>query len=461
MHRTLPLLMATLLVLISGCPHNHYRVTMKTLGDAMERTVVFYRSDESNPKARGPEFMVPFDADETASIAAFYPEESLTNDGDRHTVAGEFAGPLPGDVGGSGWYRNLSTSMGAAGFYMERFRGNDDIAGMIMERFRAADQIADLVIGWSRELFISEPGYSLLHRFLDQEFRQDLKNYSFYSWMDEGSYMSDSTQESEARLIQYFIERRYVEVQEIPGIVQSWELEQEKAFCSLLQRFFARKLAIPEGQELPPSLSLFADVEAVEESWSTYLTGTDFYHARLQEKERGGAKEDGRQEPDPDSVMLDLLSTLTESGNTGSGDRLTVALSLPAEPIITNGKWVESDRQVAWETELAAKKKVSRLPALCYAGWAAPEEDFQKEHLGGVSLKGEELFSYSIWRAGLEEKNGAEWEKFLAGIRPGENTINELDSFRFSGEPEGSDDKRLDSDTGKILIKAALLSLKP
>lgn len=460
MHRTLSVLMAALLVLLSGCPHNHYRVTMTPRGDAVERTLVFYRSDDSNRNARGPDFVVPYDADETASIAAFYPEQDLKNDGDRHTVTGEFPGALPGDVGGNGWYRNLSTSLGTAGFYMERFRGNDDIAGMMMERFRAADQFADLVIGWSRELFVSEPGYPQLYRFLDQEFRRDLKNYSFYSWMDEGSYMSDSTPESGARLIQYFIERRYVEVQEIPGIVQAWELEQEKVFCRLLQRFFARKLAIPEGQELPPPLALLADIEAVEESWATYLTGTEFYRARLQEKESAGATENGRQEPDPNGVMLDLLGALTESGNTGSGDHLTVALSLPTEPIVTNGKWVESEKHVAWETELPAKKEISRLPALCYAGWAAPEEDFQREHLGGVSLKGEELFEYSIWRAGLEDKKGAEWEEFLAGLGPGENMIDELDTFRFSGELEKPDGGRLESDRGKELIKGALSSLK-
>ena len=80
-----------------------------------------------------------------------------------------------------------------------------------------------------------------------------------------------------------------------------------------------------------------------------------------------------------------------------------------------------------------------------------PREDFQKEHLGGVSLTEEELLKYCLWRTGLEEKKAVEWEQFLANFRPGEDAIKKLDNFRFPDEPEKVNTYRVkrDSDIGK------------
>ena len=111
-----------------------------------------------------------------------YPPHSLTNDGLRYIARGEFTNELPADVGGAGAYTHLTNSLGEAGFYVERFRGNDDLAGMTERRFKAADQLADLFIGWSRMELGQEPGYDQLHQFLDADFRRDLKNLGAYLW---------------------------------------------------------------------------------------------------------------------------------------------------------------------------------------------------------------------------------------------------------------------------------------
>jgi len=87
-------------------------------------------------------------------------------DGQRYLARGEFAGPLPNDVGGVGSYTNLVTSLGDAGFYMERFRGNDDLVARTTRQFAAADKITDLIIGWTRAEFGRERGYKKLRNFL-------------------------------------------------------------------------------------------------------------------------------------------------------------------------------------------------------------------------------------------------------------------------------------------------------
>ena len=452
-------IMVALLVLCTGCPHNNYLVTLTPRGDALERTVVFYRSDgkgSSNPNSG----YLQFDPKELASISAFYPEDGLTNNGLRYTVRGEFQDALPGDIDGTGWYKRLSTSLGDAEFYVERFRGSDDIVGMIEERFRAADRLTDLVIGWCNLEFISEPGFAELHRFLDRDFRQDLKNLSFYIWMGEALNSGDSSEEYSVRIGQYLIERGYVMNAEAPKLLQEEQLDDETELCGLLQRLIARKLGVTGERPMPPSLDFIADPEAISNSWDNYLVKTDAYREKLCIWENEKTTNPQMTKPDPKSVLLDLITPLNESGNIGGEDRLTVTLSLPSEPLRTNGKWDETHLQVVWESGLAEKTQISRVPAFCHADWVVPQEDFQRDHLGGVSLTGEELLKYCLWRTGLEEKKAVEWEQFIANLKPDEDAVTKLDNFRFLDEPEQGDAKgvKLDSDIGIQLIKAAFLS---
>ena len=162
----------------------------------------------------------PFDAAELAAITALYPAQGLTNDGQRYIARGEFTNELPDDVGGAGAYTNLTTSLGEAGFYVERFRGNDDLAGMTERRFKAADQLADLFIGWSRMELGREPGYDKLRQFLDVDFRRDLKNLGAYWWEGQlaGSYKTNASEEFTVRFGQYLFERGYFTMGEIPGL---------------------------------------------------------------------------------------------------------------------------------------------------------------------------------------------------------------------------------------------------
>jgi hypothetical protein len=74
----------------------------------------------------------------------------------------------------------------------------------------------------------------------------------------------------------------------------------------------------------------------------------------------------------------------------------------------------------------------------CYAAWSEPEAAFQKEHFGRVILRGDELMSYCLWRAGLPARRIAEWDAFLSSLRPEENIQTKLDAFHFSDEAKAA-----------------------
>src|SRR5580658_2544675 len=142
MKKILPLALAAMAVMVTGCPHDQYIVELKPRGNTIERTLVFYREDGVDTNTGGPNYQ-RFDAAELAAITALYPAQGLASDGLRYTARGEFARALPNDVGGAGVYTNLTNSLGEAGFYVERFRGSDDVAGMSERRGKAADRLTD------------------------------------------------------------------------------------------------------------------------------------------------------------------------------------------------------------------------------------------------------------------------------------------------------------------------------
>jgi hypothetical protein len=187
--KCLPFTLAAMALVVTGCPHNQYIVQLKPHGNSIERTLIFYREDGVNTNTGAPNYQT-FDAGELAVIATLYPAHGLTNDGERHVIRGEFTKALPHDVGGAGAYTNLTTSLGETGFYVERFRGDDNLAGRSERRFKVADRLADLFVGWSRMELGREPGYDRLRQFLDEDFRRDLKNLGAYWW--EGQ-LADNT----------------------------------------------------------------------------------------------------------------------------------------------------------------------------------------------------------------------------------------------------------------------------
>ncbi len=441
--KCLVLCLGVMALVVTGCPYNDYTVQLKPQGNGIERTLIFYRADGVNTNNSAPNYQA-FEADEVAAISALYPAAGVTNDGGRYVVRGEFNDILPGDVGGAGAYTNLTTSLGSAGFYVERFRGNDDLAGMTERRFQAADQLADLLAGWSRAELGREPGYDRLHRFLELDLRRDLKNLSAYWWEVQlvNSYKTNSSEEFVVRFGQYLLERGYFSLGELPGLFRDVSGDDSPAWQRRIQRLVARKMGVSEADPVPGSLAFLGSEDGMEKSLTNYLATTEAYRARLKQWEEEQKTDPESKRPDPKEVVTKAAENLIEFNLFVTADHLAVRLSLPAPPLHGNGRWDDELKQVTWETDLGGRTNATHLPYSCYASWAQADVGFQKDHLGKVALAGDELVQYCLWRSSQVPERGREWDAFLAGLEPGPGLKAKLDTFRFSGEMERSETNR-------------------
>jgi len=482
MRKFLPLGLVVPLLLVTGCPSNQYSIDLTPRGNVIERKLVFYRADGT--KSKGVPNYVGFDAAELARITSLYPQDKIEEDAKHQvfTVTGGFGPSMPNDVGGSGSYTNIKTSLGSAGFYMERFRGNDDLATQTEKRLKAADELTDYVLGWSRKEFRHERGYENLRRFLDTDFRRDLKNLAMYAGMMRSSYVtrSDAPEEFAVRYGQYLIERGYLKVGDLPGLFHGIADNDSLPFAKLVQRFIASKLGVPENRPMPPKLAFLADPVLLERSWTNYLATTDAYQKKLYKwhKEKMAYELDVMKKrakglinpasppkampqapdrPSPSEVENDVMGEMMAGiGDLfwNTDDHVTVRLSLPSAPAHSNGKWDGSRKQIVWESDIENSTNDVRPPSFCYASWSEPDVSSQKQHFGSVVLSGDNLCGYCLWRAALGKKEADEWDALLAGLQPDDYKAK-LVTFRFSSDPplKPKDNPRALSDSPKDLLR--------
>lgn len=434
--RFLPLVLVAMALVVTGCPRNQYFVELKPKGDVMQRTLTFYREDGVNTNTGLPNYQA-FDAGELAAITALYPAPGLTNEGLRYIARGEFIKELPNDMGGAGSYTHLTNSLGEANLYVERFRGSDDLAGMTERRFEAADQLTDVLLGWSRMQLGGEPGYDQLHRFLDVDFRRDLKNLGAYCWEGQlaGNYTTNADDELAVRFGQYLIEHGYLTINEVPAVFGEVEGDDSQALMHRVQRLVARKMGVPDTKPVPAALAFLGDEATMEKSLDKYLTGTDLYQARLKQWAEDKKQKPDLKQPEPSEVLNKPIGDLLEFDLFGQPDHLTVRLSLSTPPLHSNGRWDETLKQVIWESDIEGRTNAEHFPFFCYANWVQPDDQFQKKHFGRVILAGDDLTHYCLWRGGQDEPHGAEWDAFVAGLKPDRELAGKIDAFRFADEP--------------------------
>ncbi|HEV2438079.1 MAG TPA: hypothetical protein VG077_18955 [Verrucomicrobiae bacterium] len=434
--RCLPLALVAMTLVVTGCPHNQYFLELKPNGKVMERTLVFYCEDGVNTNTGMPNYQ-SFDAGELATITALYPPHGLTNDGLRYVGRGEFTNELPADVGGAGSYLYLTNNLGEAGFYVERFRGNDNLAGMTERRFQAADQLADLLVGWSRMELGREPGYDKLRQFLGVDFRRDLKNLGAYVWEGEltGSYSTNASEEFMVRFGQYLVEHGYLTMEDVPAIFREVYGDDPPALWHRIQRLVAHKMGVPDTEPVPVSLAFLANETTMEKSFDKYLAGTDLYRAKLKQWAEDKKQKPDLKQPEPSEVLNEPIGNLLEFDLFGQPDHLTVQLSLPGPPLHSNGRWDKAHKHVIWESDIEGRTNATHFPFFCYASWAQADGRFQKKHFGRMILTGDRLTRYCLWRGSQDSRDGDAWDAFLAGLKPGRGLAERIGAFRFSGEP--------------------------
>jgi hypothetical protein len=471
--RRLAWFLPLLALLVTGCPQDEYIVELTPRGTVIERKLVFYREDGVD--TNGAPTYQSFPLDELALIKKAYPASSIEFDGHRRTVTGEFTTNLPSDIGGAGSYGCLSNSLGTAAFYMERLRGDEDIAASMAMRSPRIDQFVNLIIGWSRAQFGGEKHYRDLRKFLDEDFRHDLHNAVLYAWLLQ-STKTDTQEEFAVRLGQYLVEHGYLKLADVPLLLKAWDNPQPQPILLLLQNLLAAKLQIPVDASMPLKLKLLADPVEAEKSWTNYLATTDVYQERMRAWHTEKIKRDITlandriinflrfrtnapppaipAKPDPAEVATDILKDVFSVGDFGrTPDHAIIKLSLAAAPTHSNGKWNEAMKQVVWETNLEGREGGNKLPAFCYANWCQADEKFQIAHFGKVAFQGDALLQYSLWRAGLSESQATEWESLLVDLKPDGTSRTKLDAFRFSGERPGREDRQPEDEPRTLLEK--------
>jgi len=377
---------------------------------------------------------------------------------------------MPGDVGGSGRHTYWKTRMGTLSLYVERFRGDDDLAGAIRARQDAADTFATLVLGWFRSEFKDDRDFGKLEKFVDGDLRRDLRNLAIYCWTGQVVAESDpaprpkqpplDAPEFLVRIAQYFLERGYFTAAMMPELVRMAREEDGDRVFEVVRTFVASKMGISSAEQVPQRLDFLKSPERAKQSLNKFLAGTDQHQAFLC-KWRQQHKQDATATPPEPHELLGRLAAEATGLEFSTPDELQVKLECPTEPFATNGIWEADTRQVVWSgrTNAVGGPSAPALPALFYAFWSVPNEDFQREHFGKVVLAGKSLADYCVWRKGLTAAETEQWDALLSSLTP-DNLMQRLDAFRFSSDapaPAGADEKpKSVADKPRELIQAGL-----
>lgn len=440
------------MVAAAGCQVRKYELEMTPRAGRVERklTVFEQRTDGDKPVD------VAVGDPELARIAAQYGVAAPQSGGPKHSFAKEFAGRLPNDVGGCGTYTRWSTSLGTAAAYVERVRGDDDIAGDLDNRRAAVQRLVALLAGWLEQELAGTPELPQLRGFLEGDFRRDLVNLSVYIKSlelvaaDDRLLAADRKGTSGAlaqhgvRVGQYFIERGYLDPAQLPDWIYAVDQtlqERPGPLLALLQRWLASRIGVPADQPVPASLARLNDTASIKASWRSYLLASEDYQALLKKHEQASGPEREREPPEPGKVLEELAFTAFLPGGMFLHDhQLTATLALPCKPLGTNGVWKADERRVEWKAALlpndAAANSLVRpaVPDVLFALWVEPAAEKQVEHFGKVVLTDQALVQYCLWRCGLPEEKARLWEGFLGGLRPGAELVERINGFRFADE---------------------------
>lgn len=446
----------------AGCgPTNHYEVELTPQGKSLKREITAWRGNADKP-----EDMPAFPQEELAKLARAYNAQIPEKLNQKHKFAAVFAGEMPEDVGGKGSFIHWETSLGTMSAYVERFRGSDDLVADVDSRMKLCDQFAQQLTGWLESELKNEPGFSELKKFLDGDFRRDLKNLSLLSWTFynieriQGPDPTHSVLQEEfvIRAGQYLIERSYFTVEELPMVLRSFSDSDNKdpeRLLEFIQRRIARKMGIGEDKPIPKGLRFLRSLEALEASFNSYFRETKEYQQLLEEWEKKKAANPEARRPEPAEVLILPLNPVPFLRF--PSDSLELTLAVPVKPTSTNGQWDAKKKQVRWTRRLLeADSEGTEFPALCYAIWSEPNAKAQTERFGEVILEGQPLARYCLWHRGLSDAEAKEWETFLASLKPGKELAGRLRGFRFSQEPaaqQGENLKGLAAQPCRLLLE--------
>jgi hypothetical protein len=442
-----------------GCTQHQYELEMQVTEGKLERKI----TTQARQQHVG-EKVVP-DLTELNRIAELYETElTLNKDSKRDSsnvqkvsFAKLFSDRTPSDLGGSGTFTHWPNSLGSASTYLERVRGDDDLAAHLEHRQTAINRLVDLMVGWFAFELGDAPEATEVRSFLDTTFRHDLMNINLYlmtaliEFQDKAAEQQESQNEldelkSFARAIQYCVERQYVTPQQLPAWGYALEQASQNRYelvLQLVQRMLATKIGIPEDQPVPASIARLSDFNELNESVSGFLRQTDEYREIEREWEQTPAAQRSDDPPVPTDVLGELvLDGFLKSFFMWGGDQLVATFTTHVRPMMTNGKWDEEKGCVEWKLGipgLESDESVGVTPDLLYAVWVEPDRAAQSRMMGKVALVKEDLYAYCLWRAGLPANKAEQWDTFVSSWTPGPELPKRILAFRFDDEPADVD----------------------
>ena len=426
-----------LLAAACGCEHEEYTIVMSAEKNLLHRklTVQHFSTGQGGAEQK------PLPEERANELAKLYEKQTLDDDKLTQHFSGTFKGKTPSDVGGAGTFTHCQTQMGSLCAYVERFRGDDDLIGQVEKRIKAADRLTDILIGWLGGQLKGHKELPKLRVFLDKDLRRDLKNLSLYQWRNDllTSGKEKPTKQDEetiVRMCQYLQERNYFRPEDIPAFVRLILDSNSIAQAGRVLADLLKAKAQIEDEALSRKIvDLFATDDG-KETLAAYLKETPEYKARLAEYEKKkqqkpDVEKTDPEEPDPNDIISEYAGVLAGFDPFETTDKLAISLAAVAEPVLTNGKWDAAAKKVTWSGEIQQPKaKRLRQPTLCYAFWARPNEKFQKEHLGKVVLKDENLIEYCLRRKGLSPQEAKIWDEFVTTLRADGNPVEMLKVFQ-------------------------------
>jgi hypothetical protein len=416
-----------LVALVAGCVNNHYELEVTPHGRSLERRIVCWREESQDPQQK----TGGIPQEELDRIALAYGLQAPVSSPQKREFKGTFERDTPQDVGGSGSLTEWTTSLGRTSLYVERFRGSDDLAAGLETRRTAADELADALIFWFRAELGEQESYLRVRAFFDETLRKDLHNLAAYAWAAtavEDVVATDAHNfEMLVRAGQFFVERGYLQIDEVPELARAIEQSDHARLVVFLRRVLLTKLGLPKQETAWDFLS---DPERVRESLNLHLQQAPGYLRYCEQREP-----DNR--PQPEEYIAELCLRVVGLDLFANTDELKVTVRCPTPPYRTNGAWSDDARAVVWTARIPefGEASLRALPPLLFAFWSVPDEAFQTAHFGKVVLRDEPLARYSLWRRALTGQEATEWDDFVATLQPGETLPDRLGQFRFSSDP--------------------------
>ena len=428
-----------------GCDNDVYEIQLRPRKQLIYRKLTVwhggYDTDKSGLQKKRVKSLLPKEKLEELTIV--YGTQPTLGPKDISVFEGEFSREMPNDVGGFGSYTYLPTAMGSATLYMERFGGDIDIAGNIESGFKAADLLTDILIGWLGKQFGSQPEWPKLRRFLDNQFRNDLKNISAYFWtitnqpshfkLKEDSGLTNPIIENFMRLGAYMIERGYIEPAEIKSLFETLSRKPNPELNLILIDILGEKVGLEDKLFIGEVAGVLSSMKEPASSLETYLTESEF-------GEKLQVATETFYDPSDEPTNVELLGTVASNilfhsgGPATRGKVVRVTLALPSKPEITNGRWDAKTSKLHWPATNLPNNPTN-WPVFIFATWSETDESFQKAHFGKVVLKNNRLFDYCIWKQGLPAQRATQFDEFIVSLTPDETLTQRLESFHFEGEP--------------------------